>query len=91
MGAGERVYTMQIAMKLIQIRNVPDDVHRRLKVRAADRGTTMSQLAYDAVVEYAERPTLAELREILAEREPIDRPQGDAAAAVAEARAQRSA
>lgn len=37
------------------------------------------------------RPTLAELREILAEREPIDLPQGDAAAAVAEARAQRSA
>ncbi len=81
---------MQIAMKLIQIRNVPDDVHR-LKVRAAQQGTTMSRLAYEAVVEYAERPTLAELRAVLAEREPVDLPPDGAAAAVAEARAQRPA
>jgi len=82
---------MQIAMKLIQIRNVPDDVHHRLKVRAAQQGTTMSRLAYEAVVEYAERPTLAELRAVLAEREPVDLPPDGAAAAVAEARAQRPA
>jgi len=82
---------MQFAMKLIQIRNVPDDVHHRIKIRAAQRGTTMSQLAYEAVVEYAERPTLAELRAILAEREPVDLPPDGAASAVAEARAQRLA
>ncbi len=82
---------MQNAMKLIQIRNVPDDVHHRIKIRAAQRGTTMSQLAYEAVVEYAERPTLAELRAILDEREPVDLPAGGAAAAIAEARAQRLA
>ncbi|MDQ3631450.1 MAG: hypothetical protein M3417_09355 [Actinomycetota bacterium] len=80
---------MQITMKLIQIRNVPDEVHQRLKVRAAQRGTTMSQLAYDAVVEYAERPTLAEFHGILAEREPVNLPAGGAASAVSEARAQR--
>jgi hypothetical protein len=31
-------------MKLIQIRNVPDDLHRALKERAAREGTTMSEL-----------------------------------------------
>lgn len=31
-------------MKLIQIRNVPDEVHRALKERAAREGTTMSDL-----------------------------------------------
>jgi len=82
---------MQITMKLIQIRNVPDEVHHLIKIRAAQRGTTMSQLAYEAVVEYAERPTLAELRAILAEREPVDLPPGGAAEAVAQARAQRLA
>jgi len=31
-------------MKLLQVRNVPDDVHRALKERAAREGTTMSDL-----------------------------------------------
>ncbi len=81
---------MQITMKLIQIRNVPDEVHQRIKVRAAERGTTMSQLAYDAVVDFAERPTLEEFRARMAEREPIELPAGDSAAAVSEARAERA-
>lgn len=75
-------------MKLIQIRNVPDDVHRDLKVRAAQRGTTLSQLAYDAVVEFASRPTIEDFRSGLAAREPVE-PAGGGATAVREARAER--
>jgi plasmid stability protein len=30
-------------MKTIQIRNVPDELHRKLKVRAAERGTSLSE------------------------------------------------
>jgi hypothetical protein len=42
---------MQIAceygerMKMLQIRNVPDDVHRQLKARAAMEGKSLSELA----------------------------------------------
>jgi antitoxin FitA len=37
--------------KMIQIRNVPDDLHRTLKARAAERGLTLS----DYLLEMAER------------------------------------
>lgn len=47
--------------KMIQIRNVPDEVHRRLKVRAAEEGLTLSDLLARQAQELAERPTLAEM------------------------------
>lgn len=47
--------------KMIQIRNVPEDVHRRLKVRAAEEGLTLSDLLARQAKELAERPTLAEM------------------------------
>jgi plasmid stability protein len=37
--------------KMIQIRNVPDDLHRALKSKAAQRGTTLS----DYLLQMAER------------------------------------
>jgi antitoxin FitA len=37
--------------KMIQIRNVPDDLHRRLKARAAERGLSLS----DYLLQMAER------------------------------------
>ena len=46
---------------LIQIRNVPDDVHRRAKARAALAGMTLSDLALQALERELERPTAAEL------------------------------
>ena len=59
-------------MNLIQVRNVPEDVHRRLKVRAAERGITLSALVYDAVLDYAERPTMTDFRAQVATREPVE-------------------
>ena len=75
-------------MKLIQIRNVPDDVHRRLKVRAAEQGRTLSDLARGALTEYAARPTMGEVLDRVRSREAVELP-GGAAAAVQEARAER--
>ena len=57
---------------MIQIRNVPDELHRKLKVRAAERGTTLSELLLAEVEEIADRPTLAELMERLAAEDPVD-------------------
>src|SRR3954469_24363094 len=43
-------------MKMIQVRNVPDDLHRALKERAAREGTTMSDLILAELVRLERRP-----------------------------------
>lgn len=47
--------------KMIQIRNVPDELHRRLKSRAAETGMSLSDYLLAEVRRSAERPTSAEL------------------------------
>ncbi|MDQ6726355.1 MAG: hypothetical protein M3066_09370 [Actinomycetota bacterium] len=56
-------------MKLLQIRNVPDDVHRRLKARAAMEGQSLSELALQELARSLERPTRRELAARVQERE----------------------
>ena len=50
-------------MGLIQIRNVPDDVHRTLKARAAAQGTSLSDYVLKEVTRVARTPTPEELEE----------------------------
>ena len=57
--------------KMIQLRNVPDALHRRLKARAAMAGMSLSDYLLAEIKEVAERPTLAELRERLHQRKPV--------------------
>ena len=57
--------------KMIQLRNVPDDLHRGLKARAAMAGMSLSDYLLAEIKEIAERPTLAELREHLHTRKPV--------------------
>ena len=45
----------------IQIRNVPEDTHRRLKARAAMEGVSMSQYVMAAIERALERPSRREL------------------------------
>jgi plasmid stability protein len=49
--------------KMIQLRNVPDALHRTLKARAALAGMSLSGYLLAEIREIAERPTLAEFRE----------------------------
>jgi plasmid stability protein len=74
-------------MKLLQIRNVPDDVHRTLKARAALAGMSLSEYALAQLRRSAERPTREEVLARIAER-PRPRLRRSAAAAV---RAERDA
>ena len=46
---------------LVQIRDVPDDVHRRLKSRAAASGVSLSEYLRTVLERTAARPTPAEL------------------------------
>jgi antitoxin FitA len=53
---------------MIQIRNVPDPLHRRLKSRAALAGMSLSDYLLGQIREVAEKPTLEELRARLQRR-----------------------
>jgi antitoxin FitA len=44
-------------MKIIQIRNVPDELHRALKVRAAREGRTLSDLILSDLPRVADKPS----------------------------------
>ena len=57
--------------KMIQVRNVPDSLHRGLKARAAMAGMSLSDYLLMEIKEIAEKPTLAEFRERLHMRNPV--------------------
>jgi len=57
--------------KMIQIRNVPDLLHQKLKARAAMAGMTLSDYLTAEMRRSAERPSLQELRERLNKRTPV--------------------
>ena len=48
--------------KMIQVRNVPDTVHRTLKARAAMAGMSLSDFLLSEIRQMAERPSMGELR-----------------------------
>jgi plasmid stability protein len=56
--------------RMIQIRNVPEDLHRRLKVRAAQEGMTLSDYLLREVADAADRPSVGELARRIAARDP---------------------
>jgi antitoxin FitA len=57
--------------KVIQVRSVPDDVHRALKVRAAEEDRTLSDLVRAELIEIASRPSLPAMLERLRERDAV--------------------
>ena len=57
--------------KMIQIRNVPDALHRKLKAREAMAGMSLSDYLLSELRRTAEVPTLAELEERLSKLPPV--------------------
>jgi plasmid stability protein len=49
--------------KMIQVRNVPEQLHRKLKVRAAQEGISLSDYILRELRRLAERPTPRDLVE----------------------------
>lgn len=72
-------------MANLQVKNVPESLHRKIRAHAKRRGRTVRDFVLDAVVREVERD---EFRARLAKREPVDlgRP---AAQSVQETREQR--
>ena len=55
---------------MIQLRHVPDSLHRQLKARAALSGLSLSDYLIREVRKIAEHPTPEEMRERLRQRDP---------------------
>jgi plasmid stability protein len=70
--------------KMIQIRNVPDEIHRVLKVRAAQAGMTLSDYLLKEMTAVAQRPTVEELIERVRRRGPVQTDEDSALAVRAE-------
>jgi antitoxin FitA len=75
-------------MAHIQIRNVPPELHRRLKIRAAEQGLTLSEYLLRQAERLAQRPTEADLTERIRKLARYD-PQESSAAALRAERAGR--
>jgi antitoxin FitA len=58
--------------KAIQVRNVPADVHQKLRVRAAQEGLSLSEYILRQITQLARQPTLAEVMERIRQREPVN-------------------
>jgi plasmid stability protein len=56
---------------MIQVRNIPEVLHRTLQAQAASAGMSSSDFLLRELCEVAESPTLAEFRERLHTREPL--------------------
>jgi plasmid stability protein len=54
--------------KMVQIRNVPEKLHRTLKARAAEAGLSLSDYLLGELREAAARPTPEEMRDRLERR-----------------------
>jgi plasmid stability protein len=74
--------------KMIQLRNVPDALHRKLKARAAMAGMSLSDYLLAEIRGIAAVPTLDEFRERLHKLEPVTVPI-DTARIVREGRDER--
>ena len=69
---------------MVQIRNVPDQIHRRLKARAALAGMSISEYLLQDIERSLERPTRDELLERLSRRSRVEPAEPIAAAVAAE-------
>ena len=63
-----------MSMPNVQIRGVPEDVHRRLKSQAASEGQSLNEYLLERLTEIARLSTLAELSARIRGREPYTGP-----------------
>lgn len=71
-------------MKMIQIRNVPDELHRTVKVRAAAEGLSLSEYLLRQIELSASRPTMEEILERAKRAGSVDPPEDSATSVRAE-------
>jgi len=60
--------TFEVVAKTVQIRNVPDEVHKTLRVRAAEAGLSLSDYVLKEMVRLSRRPPIADVLQRASER-----------------------
>lgn len=65
------VHVVHMPTRMIQIRHVPEDVHKKLKARAAMAGMPLSDYLLREIRRVAERPTIEELWSRIERRRPV--------------------
>jgi antitoxin FitA len=58
--------------KVIQIRNVPEDVHRKLKAKASELGMSLSDYLLSEITPLADLPTIEQWLERVRALPPIE-------------------
>lgn len=58
--------------RMIQIRNVPDDLHQALKARATEEGKSLSDLLLEELELIARTPTVERWLQELEKDDPVD-------------------
>jgi plasmid stability protein len=58
--------------KMIQLRHVPDAVHRKLKARAAMKGMSLSDYLVREVTQLTEQPTMQEVLAEIRKLSPVE-------------------
>ena len=58
--------------RMIQIRHVPDEIHKILKIRAAEKGLSLSDYLLRELTQMVKRPTLDEVLERVENQTPVD-------------------
>ena len=59
-------------MPIVQIRDVPEDVHRRLTARAALKDLSLSEYLRHLLEREVSRPPVEEVLDRIASREPVE-------------------
>jgi antitoxin FitA len=59
-------------MAALQLRDVPEDVHHELKLRAAKAGQSLSEYALAVLKAHTATPTYAEIAERIAQRSAVE-------------------
>jgi plasmid stability protein len=67
-------FAIMTTMPNVQVRDVPADVHRRLKSQAALAGQSLNEFLLARLSDIASVPTVPELAQRIREREPYDGP-----------------
>ena len=68
------MHAFSMARKMIQIRNVPEELHRKLKARAAQAGMSLSDYLLREIRLVAEQPTVEEMFDRLRRLPPVELP-----------------
>lgn len=69
---------------MIQIRHLPDEIYRTLKIRAFENGTSLSEYLVMELTRIAKAPTLGELLVRVHQRDQVAIPEDSAEAVRAE-------